>query len=645
MRLWMVLLATLTASRAMETVAAEPFACGQAATPLSAVQGQGPVSPLQGHVVDIEAVVVGAFQQPGQWGGVFVQEEEEDQDDNPDTSEALFIHTRKTAKPGDLLRARGTVTEFEGLTELHPVTETRVCSRDNPLPPATVIRLPLASPEALEALENMRVRLPQAVTVIETRNLAPYGELLIASERLYQPTEIVAPGRPAAGMARDNSLDRLIVDDGHTGRDKPIRVTGRDGQNPFAAVNPIRSGYRVSDLEGVLHYAFGGYRLQPTSPVVFDASANPRSSRPDPVGGNLRISTFNVLNFFSTLDEGAPHCGPRRDQNCRGAKGRQEQMRQLDKIAAALTVINADVIGLLELENNDSASLGLLVDGLNAKAETPRYAYVPTGVIGNDAIKVGLLYQPERVSPEGPFAVLDHRIDPGFDDSLSRPALAQTFSLNDDGGRLTVVVAHLKSKGCTDARGPNGDLGDGQSCYNRARIDAAGALARWALADPTGTGAEAVLVVGDFNSYRREDPLRAMRETGLVDLLDRTGARQTYTYVYDGLAGSLDHAFGNLPLLPFVSGATVWHINSDEAAVLEYRLEPGKPADYHDPGPFRSSDHDPVIVGLSMGQGVATRENTDSTVQPEPAGTHYFLKFAVVLMLVLFAITWYRRKR
>ena len=75
------------------------------------------------------------------------------------------------------------------------------------------------------------------------------------------------------------------------------------------------------------------------------------------MGGNLRISTFNVLNFFSTLDEGAPHCGPRRDQNCRGAKGRQEQMRQLDKIAAALTVINADVIGLLELENNDSASL------------------------------------------------------------------------------------------------------------------------------------------------------------------------------------------------------------------------------------------------------------------------------------------------
>jgi hypothetical protein len=132
-----------------------------------------------------------------------------------------------------------------------------------------------------------------------------------------------------------------------------------------------------------------------------------------------------------------------------------------------------------------------------------------------------------------------------------------------------------------------------------------------------------VLVLGDLNSYRMEDPVRAMRDRGLVDLLAQFsggGQDEDYTYIYEGLAGTLDYAFASPELNPLVTGATVWHINADEAAVLEYSDAPGKLPEYHDHGPFRSSDHDPVIVGLMPGQAPASVSGeTAAATQPSTA--------------------------
>ncbi|HLF32261.1 MAG TPA: ExeM/NucH family extracellular endonuclease [Xanthomonadales bacterium] len=614
-RLFPVLLITLGAGYAMPGMTRSAdgpdpgpggFVCGQQATLISTVQGHAETSPLDGRVADIEAIVIGAFQQQDGLAGLFVQQSEPQQDTDPQTSEGLFVHTDLTAQPGDRIRVRGTVAELKGLTELNPVTSLAVCSSGNALPAPSVLHLPLASLAALEALENMRVVLPQALTITDTWALGEFGELVVSSRRLAQATQLHAPGPQAALLSHANTLDRLLVDDGRNSHNAPVSWRGQDDAAAFSALNPIRSGQRISGLQGVMHHAFGRYRLQPTAAFTIDETGNPRSARPVSVGrqssgGQLKVASFNVLNYFSTLAGPQPACGPQRDETCRGADTTGEQARQRDKLVAAIGAIDAAIVGLLELENNPEQSLLDLVDGLNQAAGRQLYAYVASGTLGGDVIKVGLIFKPEAVTPLGEFAVLDSSVDPRFDDRLSRPALAQSFRGNQGGDMLTVVVTHLKSKSCSGASGANADQGDGQGCFNRARTLAASALADWVLADSTGTGASAVLVVGDFNSYRMEDPVRAMQDRGLVDLLAQFsggGQDEDYTYIYEGLAGTLDYTFGSPGLIPRVTGATVWHINADEATVLDYNDLPGKPEEYHDSGPFRSSDHDPVIVGL-----------------------------------------------
>jgi len=610
--------------QASDNGAASPgkSACGKPATPISSIQGSGPTSPIIGKKIDVEAVVVGRFQGPHGLGGLFLEEEEQDRDDNAQSSEGLFIHTALPAGAGDLVRVSGTVAEFKGLTELHPVQALVVCRKNVVLPLAVDLHLPLTSAKMLEALESMRVALPQKLTIIDTRSFWQFGELVVSSERQIQPTQLVLPGKKALNTYRAQALDRLIVDDGRTGRNLLPNIPASDqpgherpesdNLRPLSANNSVRTGQELTGLAGVLHFAFGNYRLQPTAPFTLLTQANPRSSRPPSVGGTFHVASFNVLNYFSTLKDSGKGCGPALNRGCRGADNKLEQQRQLHKLVAAISAIDAGIVGLLELENNPSQSLQDLVDALNKAMGAGHYAFIATGTIGRDVIKAGLLYQPALATPQGHFAVLDSRTDAHFDDSLNRPVLAQSFRTRRDQHQasqlLTVVVTHLKSKQCPDpgagaganAGGPNRDMKDGEGCFNHTRSEAAGALARWALHDPTDQGSQHVLIIGDFNSHRTEDPVRALEKSGLVNLLARFGGAEAYTYVYDGRTGTLDYAFASPQLLPFVSGAAAWHINADEPEVLDYNVEAGKPANYFAKGPFRSSDHDPVIIGLDL---------------------------------------------
>lgn len=76
-------------------------------------------------------------------------------------------------------------------------------------------------------------------------------------------------------------------------------------------------------------------------------------------------------------------------------------------------------------------------------------------------------------------------------------------------------------------------------------------------------------------------------------------ARERYSYVFEGRSGELDHALVGRDLLRRVTGAAIWHINADEARILDYNTEFNPPGLYR-PDAFRSSDHDPVLVGLRL---------------------------------------------
>jgi uncharacterized protein len=233
---------------------------------------------------------------------------------------------------------------------------------------------------------------------------------------------------------------------------------------------------------------------------------------------------------------------------------------------------------------------------LNEATAPGTYAYIPTGPIGTDAIRVGIVYKPAAVTPAGTFAVLDSTVDPDFDDTKNRPALAQTFREIGTDDVLTIAVNHLKSKG-SDCLPGDPDTGDGQGNCNLTRTRAATALVEWLDTDPTGSGSADNLIVGDLNSYAKEDPIRAIETAGYTNLVAEFVGEDAYSYVFQGQSGTLDYALASPSLADRVRGADEYHINADEPVALDYNTEFNPPSAYKPDG-FRTADHDPVLAGI-----------------------------------------------
>jgi len=578
------------------------------------IQGSGAVSPEIGNLVAIEGIVVGDFQNGvsdfnAGLSGFFVQEEDTDADADAGTSEGIFVFDGSSPATdvaiGDAVRVEGTVSEFFGMTQMTSFSGVSVQSSGNPLPANTIASLPVAAVNDFEAIEGMRVTFPQALIISEYFNFDRFNEILLTSERHLTPTAEFEPGPDAIQAAQDFLLDRITLDDGRTASnpDPTIHPNGLE----FTLDNLFRGGDTLQDVSGVMHYAFGQYRIQPTQGANY-ANDNPRTAEPAAVGGSLKVASFNVLNYFSTIDDGGSICGPSQSLGCRGADNAEEFVRQRDKIIAALTAINADVIGLLEIENNinDDAVVDLIA-GLNAANGAGTYDYVATGAIGTDAIKVALIYKPASVSLLGGHEILDSSVDPRFIDTKNRPTLAQTFMDNSTGGTFTAAVNHFKSKGssCNDVGDPN--TGDGSGNCNVTRTMAAEALVDWLAGDPTGSGNLNALILGDLNSYDKEDPIDAIVAGGYTDLILAFRGEDAYSFVFGGQTGYLDYALSSTDLTGDVTGVTDWHINADEADLIDYDTSfkgPNQEAVYA-PDPYRSSDHDPVIVGLDVCENVA----------------------------------------
>jgi predicted extracellular nuclease len=388
----------------------------------------------------------------------------------------------------------------------------------------------------------------------------------------------------------------------------------------------------VEDVTGVIDFAFGLYRIQPTLGAAH-SNANPRPAVHDAVGGSLKVSSFNVLNFFTTLNDGVNHiCGPLQNQECRGANDANEFTRQRDKLISAISAINADVVGLIEIENHPGdIPTADLVSGLNDAMGAGTYDYIVTAAVGSDAIRVAIIYKPATVTPIGSFAVLDTSVDPRFLDQLNRPVLAQTFVQDATGGVLTVAVNHLKSKGsdCNAVGDP--DTGNGAGNCNLTRKAAAEALVDWLATDPTGSGDADFLIIGDLNSYDKEDPIDVIKAgpddtTGTgddyTDMVFHFQGEGAYSYVFDGQLGYLDHALAPSGLLAQVTGVTIWHINADEPSLIDYDTTfkgPNQEAIYA-PDAYRSSDHDAVIVGLDLTPPVPQCNGQSATVYVDGDG-------------------------
>jgi hypothetical protein len=603
------------------------------ATPVAIhdIQGSGAASPLDGTLVEISGVVVGDFQgnsfAGNQLNAFFVQEEPADWDTEVNTSEGIFVFASGApdVSVGDIITVTGVVDEFSGKTELTAVIEVTVDGFDASAVVATEIALPVSDLSDLEPYEGMLVTFPQDLYISEFFNYDRFGEIVLSTARQYQGTHVAAPGDPANAVTAANILARITLDD------------GRSSQNPDPAIHPegdeftlthtFRGGDILQSVTGVMDFAFGLYRIQPVhldgegvgGPVVNYLNDNPRPSSPDPVGGDVKVATFNVLNFFTHIDDGVNDiCGPTGNLECRGADNAGELTRQLDKLVAGIIALDADIVGVQEIENDILDSDGnrahdavlTLVEALNTAERGEVWAWVGEANHYNDyPVRNDFIYRVASVTPVGdPVALADDAFDETVDEDtiepLGRPPLAQTFKSNlPKTGKqpFTVVVNHFKSKGSSCAAIGDPDLLDGQGHCNLTRVAQAHALL--GFVDDLADEVSGVLVIGDLNSYAMEDPISALEDGGLANLVKMFEGPGAYSFVFDGQLGNLDTALATRSLLNRVSGLTVFHINADEPDILDYDTSFKLPAQdaLYEPLPYRVSDHDPIIIGLELG--------------------------------------------
>jgi len=572
---------------------------GEASIPV--IQGAGATSPFNNIVMTTQGVVTHKVS-----NGYFLQDVGGDGD--PATSDAIFVFSSPAAvNVADLVKITGTVTEFKPTgaprtyTEMKDVVATDLISAGNSIAPTNVVFDATFDAPAHEA---MLLSFSNPLTVNGNAYLGDRGELTLSNGRRETATNRFRPKTPEAiALAAANLKNQIILDDSLFTTPATVPYLAADGT--------VRAGDTVTGLTGVLDYGSGGdgagFKVHPVVAPTFSRT-NPRLEAPVIATGNVKVASANVLNFFTTFTNGGDAFGATgqgcvigggapKASECRGADNMAEFVRQRDKIVNELKAIDADVIGLMEIQNNGDIAVDYLVKQLNAAVGFETYAYVPKpAAVGTDAIRVAMIYKPAKL------ALVGGALSDG-DAVNNRPPMAQTFKAP-NGATFSVIVNHLKSKGSCGS-GANADQNDGQGCNNATRVLQANRLISYFIPQVvSASGDPDVLIIGDMNAHGFEDPIYALNQAGFVNELERF-VRPTeipYSYQFDAEAGYLDHALSSASLSPQVAGAVEWHTNADEPVVIDYNLDGKNTAAQalYKNDAFRSSDHDPVVIALNL---------------------------------------------
>lgn len=661
------------------------FSCpaDSALTPIPAIQGSGDKSPFipddlfeSTQTVAVKAVVSALGESLNR--GFYLQALQGDGD--PQTSDGIFVYlndknfaTKYPAiQPGAEVCLEAKVAEYYGYTQLKPVFDGNVARLQVLAQGAAPAAVPLRVLEgetlarALERHEGMRVRLDAGSELKISRNFgydyaARRNNLVLSHQApLMKPTQLhVAGSDEAKALAEANAGNRVFLESD---------FKAADGKLPWLPAWEPEQGYlRVGDapvnLEALVGYSYDEYRLivpKEQAITVGDLLRTDENDRlPAPArtaGTDLRVGSFNVLNYFTSHSSvgGALNvlCKDQADadsaKGCnRGAKDLTDFQQQRTKIVNAITEMDADLLGLMEMENNgfdEHSAIHDLVESLNARQKdaSQHYAFVslPKALLGQerffggDAIMVAMIYRPAKLTPSGDASVIqlpEQRYTTGgvAKTAGQRDSLVQSFTVTGGNEPLTLVVNHLKSKGsgCYENGDGKTEPADLQGKCTEFRVSAAKVLGEAVNKLPG-----QVLLVGDFNSYAKEDPIRVLtdyapasgerkirsashtflgeqpyerigqevgKSYGLVDLNVKFNQAKAISYSYEAELGTLDYALANPALAKRVIAVADWHINSFESNLFEYGR--GFTGDMiKSDNPFSASDHDPIIVDIKL---------------------------------------------
>ena len=274
-----------------------------------------------------------------------------------------------------------------------------------------------------------------------------------------------------------------------------------------------------------------------------------------------------------------------------GADSKAEHEKQRAKVSKALAKVNADIYGFVEIEQGQSALAEIAADLTRNTGR--RFTYINDGGSASGSYtKAGYVYCSDKVQPYGN---MRHN-----NEGVTNRKKMQAFVEKSTGEKFIFSLNHFKAKSGRGS-GDNADKGDGQGTFNGDRVREAKSVLSHYATDKVYFEDNDILIMGDLNAYAMEDPITILRDGGMIDLHRAFHADSSYSYVYRGYAGYLDHALCNNTLYPQVTGMVAYHINSDESDSYTYDKS-------NDQTMFRCSDHDPVIVGLRL----------DSTLVYEP---------------------------
>ncbi len=663
-----------TAGTDTETFSFDIGAAPTTVTPIASIQGTGATSPVNNQVVRTQGEVTASYPTGG-LNGFYIQTPGAD---TPNASDAVFVYGgangfNNGSYPaiGDSVEVIGTVGEFSGQTQITANNAGLAVIADLPGAVAVKSQIPgtdcalpgagclagAALDSAREVVESEAFQPAAAWTTTDVYDGSPYyndgsngtsmfGEIGLAADStipLVAPTEIIDAQATAAKNERIayNNAHRIILDDASATNYTTAANTGL----PFPWLTPthqVRVGAAVTFPAPVIFTSgFNAWRLVPTTQVVGAptgtqpqfAQTRAANAAPQAVGGDVKLATFNVLNFFPTTGNEFVALGGGRtctyftdrdgnqitNNSCnpngpRGAANNANLVRQRDKIVSAINTAGADIVSLEELENSvhygkpRDFAINALVSALNAAAGPGTWAAVPSPAAADlpplaeqDVIRNGFIYKPSKVALVGGSVVLADQSSGTEAFADAREPLAQAFKRvgTPDADAFAVIVNHFKSKGSGTADP------DGQGNANDRRMLQANALVTFANDFKTLRGITRVFLAGDFNAYSEEDPIQILNAAGYTNL-ESTSNPEEESYNFDGQIGSLDHVLANAAALADVEGVDIWEINSNESVYYEYSRYNYNVTNLYLPGPFKSSDHNPELVGIDTADPTTT---------------------------------------
>ncbi|AWE41975.1 hypothetical protein DDD63_03510 [Actinobaculum sp. 313] len=642
---------------------------------IAQIQGEGSSSPLAGQKVTTSGVVTAV--QTGR-NGLIIQMKTADVPADFTGSSALFVQLSTDLSSyavGDELSVAGEVQEIGNVTTLIATNGTVERTGQDLLDQVDIPTL--AAPKATEdaeSRESMVFNPAGTYRVVGNPNLVYTGQLsLTDGDRPHlQPTQAGLPGSPeAVEQAAYNEAHHVILDDANAARfdvqypdtsepappaELPYLALGRPGPTLGATVT-FKSPAVVTSVNGRTV-------IEPTFTVPsaqeFVEFSEVREHAPADVGGNFKLATFNVLNYFSDLgvydetvgadgnricqptlnlwDKSVPVAG---NWDCprRGAWDEAGLKRQEAKIVNAINSLGgqgAQVVALQEIENDwlfqedIDASLKSLVTALNEADPSQGWGYVPSPPTGKgqpvyggeDKIRQAFIYKPAAIELVGDAKYLDDEAYQSAADA--RAPLAQVFKHRDSGQNVLVINNHLTYKGGTVVGDDNKNPGDEKGLAwdtgrnNGDRTRQAKALVAFAEQESAASDAAVTLLVGDFNAYSYEDPIQEMVAAGYADLMDVNKFPSShsatdwneYTYSYNSMFGNLDHVMVSDSGMQYLTGNDTWTANAYESNALEYSRFMHTGTNYHSDDVFRASDHNAAIVGFEL------PKVTEPTAQP-----------------------------